>query len=64
MRELSLMEGGLVEWVRDGHNFAGLGCPRPELLPSLYNPLADEVRPIRPDQRLPYFGLRAVRQLE
>lgn len=61
--ELSLMIGGLVEWVRHGKAFCGLGAPRSEFYPSLYNPLADEVHPLRLDQRLKYFGFRLVRRL-
>jgi hypothetical protein len=63
MLQFSLMEGGLVEWVRVEKDYVGLGCPRPDFFPSLYNPLVDTIRPIHPDQRLPYFGFRAVRQL-
>jgi len=64
MQQLSLMEGGLVEWVRDGAIHVGLGCPRPDFLSHLYNPLIDTIRPIRPNQRLPFFGFRAVRKIQ
>ncbi|MFC1596927.1 hypothetical protein ACFL5Q_03170 [Planctomycetota bacterium] len=60
--ELSRMVGGLIEWARNGNRWVGLGAPRQEFYPNLYNPLADEVRAIRPDRRLPYFGFRLVRR--
>jgi hypothetical protein len=64
MREFCLFHGGLVEWVRHGESWVGLGAPRPEFHPHLWNPLTHEVKPIRPDERLPYFGLRLVRRGE
>jgi len=60
---LSLMRGGLVEWVRDGRAFCGLGSPRPEFCPNVWDPFSDMVRPIRPADRLPYFGFRLVRRM-
>lgn len=62
MLGLSLMRGGMVEWVREGNRWCGVGCPRPSLCPNVWNPLADVVRPIRPADRLPYFGFRLVRR--
>jgi hypothetical protein len=60
--DLSLMRGGLVEWVRDGGTWSGLGCPRPAFWPNVWDPLADAVRPINLAGRLPYFGFRLVRR--
>lgn len=60
--EFMLMEGGLVEWVRDGAGYAGLGAPRPESHPNLWRPMSEVVRPIRPTDRLPYFGFRLVKR--
>lgn len=58
--ELALLRGGLIEWVRVGQGFAGLGAPRPQFYPNTFNPLHDDpVRPLR-EQRLPYFGFRLV----
>jgi len=71
MRELSLMQGGLVEWVRygdngntgdNGDNWLGLGAPRPAFHPNLWDPAKNYVRPLRPDKRLSYFGFRLVRR--
>lgn len=64
MLDFSLMRGGLVEWVRHGETLAGLGAPRPEFHPNLWEPLRHTVTPIRPAERLPYFGLRLVRRGE
>ena len=60
--DLSLMRGGLVEWVRQDSGWAGLGSPRPAFQPNLWDPLAETVRPIRPGERVPYFGFRLVRR--
>ncbi len=62
MRDFSLMEGGLVEWVRQGQTWVGVGVPRPEFHPNLWNVLTNEVKPIRVGQRVPYFGFRLVRR--
>jgi hypothetical protein len=62
--DLTLMGGGLVEWVRQAESWVGLGAPRPRFHPNLWNPLDHEVRPIRLDERLPYFGFRLVRRGE
>jgi hypothetical protein len=58
----ALFRGGIVEWVRDGEAFVGLGAPRPEFLPNLWDPLADVVRPLRPEERSRAFGFRLVRR--
>jgi len=60
--DLSLMRGGVVEWVRQRNTWVGLGAPRPEFHANLWNPLEDMVRPIRVGERLPYFGLRLMRR--
>lgn len=62
MRDFSLMHGGLVEWVRHGKELVGLGVPRPEFHPNLWDVLTNEIRPIRPGQRVRYFGFRLVRR--
>lgn len=59
MTELALMRDGVVEWVRDDLQFVGLGKPRPTFQKMLSDPLHGRpIRPIRPNQRLRYFGLR------
>ncbi len=61
--DFSLLRGGVVEWVRDGNTWTGLGAPRPSFKPNLWNPLSDTVPPIRPNQRLAFFGARWVRNM-
>lgn len=59
MLDLSLMCGGMIEWVADGSQFAGLGKPRPVFHKMLGDPLvAQPIRPIRPNARLKHFGMR------
>jgi hypothetical protein len=53
--DLSFMQGGVVEWVRQGNTWTGLGAPRPEFHPNLWNPQIDEVRPLRAGARVPFF---------
>ncbi len=62
MADLALMREGLVEWVEQGKTWVGLGAPRPGFFPNLWDPLDHEVKPIRLDERLPYFGFRLVRR--
>lgn len=64
MLDLSLMRGGLVEWARQGKTWVGLGAPRPQFQPNLWDPLDHEIKPLRPDERLPYFGFRLIRRGE
>lgn len=64
LRDYALMEGGVVEWVRHEKRLVGLGVPRPEFHANLWDPLVNEVKPIRLDQRIPYFGFRLVRRGE
>jgi hypothetical protein len=52
----------VVEWVRQGQTWVGLGAPRPQFHPNLWDPLTNEVKPLRLDERLPYFGFRLVRR--
>ena len=63
-RDLTLMHGGLLEWVRSGpKSFGGLGAPRQEFQPLLMNP--QQHAPVKPlkNERLRYFGCRLVRPL-
>lgn len=62
MRDFSLMQGGLVEWARKGKAWVGLGVPRPEFHPNLWDALTHEIKPIHSNQRVPYFGFRLVRR--
>ena len=62
--DYTLMREGLVEWVWRDKKLVGLGAPRPEFHPNLWDPLLNEVKPIRLDVRVPYFGFRLVRRGE
>ncbi len=64
MADYTLMRGGLVEWARNGDELVGLGDPRPQFHPNLWDPLVNEIKPIRLDGRVPYFGFRLVRRGE
>ncbi len=64
MLDLALMREGVVEWVRHEEGWVGLGAPRPQFHPNLWDPLSHEVRPMQLDERLPYFGFRLVRRGE
>jgi len=59
---LTLLDGGVVEWVQRSDRWTGLGCPRPEFQPHLWNPLDNDVVPLREDERVKYFGFRLVRR--
>lgn len=61
---LSLMRGGVLEWVISGPKaFGGLGAPRPHFHSMIMNPQRD--RPVQPlrEGRHRYFGFRLVRPL-
>jgi hypothetical protein len=59
--ELALARGGILEWVRDGENFKGLGIPRPQFLHNRFNPMEEPLQPMQ-DERSRYFGFRLVRR--
>jgi formylglycine-generating enzyme required for sulfatase activity len=60
-RDLALLRGGVMEWVRTRGGFAGLGAPRGAWLPNLFDPQNDDPqRPTR-GERSRYFGFRLVR---
>jgi len=61
--DLSLMRGGVVEWVRDGSTWTGLGKPRSSFQPNLWNPLRETVPPVRLNQRVFFFGARLVHDI-
>jgi len=62
MADFSLMRGGLVEWVRRTDQLVGLGVPRPQFHPNLWDPLVNEIKPIHLEERVRYFGFRLVRR--
>jgi len=58
---LTLMNNGLVEWVRGNDEFLGLGSPRPSFYENAYDPEIDSWRPFKTSRRMPFFGFRLVR---
>ncbi len=62
MADLSLLRGGLVEWVWQDRALVGLGAPRPEFHPNLWDPHLNVIEPNRLEERIPYFGFRLVRR--
>lgn len=57
--ELALLRGGVIEWIRTGPDFAGLGQPPG----TLYKPQEeDPVYPLQ-DRRVSYWGFRLVCRL-
>ncbi len=62
--DLSLMRGGLLEWVSQDTEWLGRGQPRQAFFPNLFDPLSDKDDQIRPIQikRSRYFGFRLVRR--
>ncbi|HOF88396.1 MAG TPA: SUMF1/EgtB/PvdO family nonheme iron enzyme [Armatimonadota bacterium] len=63
LHQLALMEGGVLEWVRDGARWAGYGKPRPACYEVICEPLScPPVTPMRAAERLPFFGFRAVKR--
>lgn len=59
--KFSLMQDGLIEWVKDGDNYEGRGAPRPNLFPNALNPLTDRVKKIKSEGRLNYLGFRLIK---
>jgi len=64
LADFTLMLGGLVEWVRQDKDLMGLGVPRPDFHPNLWDPLRNQIKPIHLDERVRYFGFRLVRRGE
>ena len=60
--DLTLMRGGVVEWVEPAANLQGLGQPRPEFHSNAFHPLHDIVKAIDSTRRASFFGLRLVRE--
>jgi hypothetical protein len=58
--ELSLLKGGLMEWVRNGEVFGGFGVPRARFLPNAFNPEIQKPKRPLPAERSRYFGFRLV----
>ena len=62
MAQFSMMASGVLEWVRDGESYGGLGSPRLSFAKLFCDPsYGDPVRSLRPGMRLHSFGFRLVR---
>lgn len=55
---LSLFEGGMLEWVKIGSEYAVLGKPRNSFLHNTYNPIIDDPIRVVTNERLYYIGFR------
>jgi hypothetical protein len=60
LKDMTLVQGGLIEWVKKGSKFVGLGAPRPSFLHNVFNPLIDEWVPLK--DRLFFMGFRLIRR--
>ncbi len=56
----TLMNNCLVEWVRMGKEYAGLGSPRPAFHENVYNPESDIWKPFNISNRMHFFGFRGI----
>ncbi len=59
--ELSLMRGGVIEWVGRKNEWVGLGNPRPVFYPNTFEPLRETIEPVDAAQRMRTFGFRLIR---
>jgi len=59
--QFSLMKDGIIEWVKDGEKFLGLGSPRSNFYPNVLDPSTDLVTKIKQTERLHYFGFRLIK---
>lgn len=58
--KLALMQDGLVEWVRKGNRYVGLGHPRQCFHANAWDPLHDEDIPF--EKRPSYLGFRLIKR--
>lgn len=61
LQELTLMRLGIIEWVRDGNTWGGLGAPHASFFPNTFEPLRDVFTPIDQERRMREFGFRLIR---
>lgn len=62
MAQMSLLQGGIIEWVHQGQEFVGLGKPRARFLKTVFDPEIDEPLYSPGNVRSRYFGFRLVRR--
>jgi hypothetical protein len=65
-KELSLLQGGVLEWVKGvkGHkgdnHYVGRGVPRPSFHPNAWSPLDASIKGIDTNERVFFFGFRLI----
>jgi len=59
--KFSMMQEGVIEWVKDGEKYTALGAPKSDVYPTTWNPLTDLVKKFKQDERLNYLGFRLIR---
>lgn len=62
MLHFSLMDNGIVEWVRNNGSYVGLGAPRHHFHPNAWNPLLDSIKVIHAAKRIHYTGFRLLKR--
>ena len=58
--KFSLMQDGVVDWVKQGTGYVGVGAPREKFYPAAWNPLTDTIKKINHNERLKYLGFRLI----
>jgi formylglycine-generating enzyme required for sulfatase activity len=65
-KELSLLQGGVLEWVKgvEGHKgdsqYVGRGVPRSSFYPNAWSPLDASIKGINTQERVYFFGFRLI----
>lgn len=59
---LSLLKNGLLEWIIHEKKWTGIGSPRNEFLPNLWDPLMITVNPISLKERNSFYGFRLIKK--
>jgi hypothetical protein len=59
--KFSMMQNGVIEWVRIGENYTALGAPRPAIYPNTFNPLTDFIKKFNQNERLNLLGFRLIK---
>jgi hypothetical protein len=61
--QFSLMEEGIVEWVKCNGKCVGLGAPRKDFQPNAWDPAREAIPTIGKEERIAFFGFRVVRRV-
>ncbi len=59
----TLLENGVVDWVKKGNRFMGRGSPRESFFPNAWNPEKDTIQLIDTNERIFYFGFRLIKRI-